>query len=83
VTAITLLGFWGPEEFFDVAIAAFFDTGPVGASSHVYMSGCSMTVHTLHTFIDVIAVCEVDDFLFNLIAQVEHLWVTVQTTLRC
>jgi hypothetical protein len=42
-----------------------------------------VTVHTLHTFVEVIAVCEFHDFLFHHIAKIQDLWMAVQAALRC
>jgi len=64
-----------------MTISTFIDAGTVGASRHVNMSGCPMTVYTLHAFIDVITVCKFYDFLLNLIAKLEDFWMAVQTAL--
>ena len=77
MAAEAFLGFRGSREFLNVAIAAFLDSGTVGASCHVRMTSCSVTVHTRHTFVDVIAVCEFYDFLFHLIAKIQDLWMAV------
>jgi hypothetical protein len=73
VTAKTLLGFRRPCKFFDMTIAAFFNAGTIGTSCHVHMSGCPVTVHTINTFIYVIAMREFYNFLFHLIAEVQDL----------
>jgi hypothetical protein len=81
VTAETLLGFGRTREFHNVTISTFIDARAVGASCHVRMSSRSVTVHTLQTFIDMIAVCEFYDFLLNLIAKIKDVLMAVQTAL--
>lgn len=69
-------------EFFDVAENAFGDSGTIGASGHVFMPGCAVTVHTFQAFSIVNPVVEDDHFLFDLVIEIEHILVTVQASLR-
>ena len=65
IQAFTVLG-WS-FEFFDVTEQAFGDSGTIGASGHVFMPGCAVTVHTFQAFSIVYPVVKCDHFLFDLV----------------
>ncbi len=70
-------------EFPAVARKAFLDRRPVGAACHILMSRCPMTIHADQTLFMVEAVSEFYDLLFNFVAGIEYVSMTIKASLGC
>jgi hypothetical protein len=77
----TFLAFRRAFEFTKVTVLAVIYGGSVGAVCHVFVSGRTVTVHTVLSFMDVLAVAEFYNFFLDDIPVVENNLMTVKTSL--